>query len=135
MKGIFNYQVPGRTPTTNEANASQNTTVSASSNNHFQSNANSNSEQLTNIQSLIQNLLQGILQKLGLANGEIPAIPPKCNHGDVTTQAIGEEDGGVKDPPTVTTYALGEEDGGLTTQAIGEDGLGTTKALGEESSC
>ncbi len=140
MKGIFNYQVPGRTPTTNETNAPKNTIESASGSNQFQSNASCNSEQLTNIQSLIQNLLQGILQKLGLASEKTPATPPKCDDGGmVTTQAVGEEDGGIKDPPTITTLALGEEDGGLTTQAVGEEDGGiqdpptiTTFAVGEE---
>ncbi|HMT94451.1 hypothetical protein [uncultured Thiothrix sp.] len=138
MKGIFNYQVPGRAPSMNEITLSNKPNISVSTNTPFQSNTASQADQLTNIQSQILNLLQGVLQKLGLGSGENPVNPPngddstqnkppKYDHGNnpkcgaVTTQAVGEEDGCIKDPTTVTTLALGEEDGGITTQAVSEE--------------
>ncbi|SKA90174.1 hypothetical protein SAMN02745130_03108 [Thiothrix eikelboomii] len=147
-KGIFNYQVPGRTPATNE-NKTATTPVSAHATKQYQTSVSGNSEQLSNANSLISSLLQNILQKLGLGHGDsgskpsTPATPtPKP---DVTTLALGEEDGGIKNPPDVTTLALGEEDGGIknppdvTTLALGEEDGGiknppdvTTLALGEE---
>ncbi|MFI0400949.1 MAG: hypothetical protein ACH34X_17835 [Thiolinea sp.] len=137
-QGIFNYQVPGRTPATNESNTN-NASASVSAVKQYQGSSSNNTEQLSNIQSLIMNLLQGLLQKLGLGAGETPptTTTPKP---DITTLAVGEEDGGIKPPTDVTTLAVGEEDGGtnppidVTTYAIGEEdgGIATTQAVGEE---
>ena len=155
-QGIFNYQVPGRTPATNESNTN-NASASVSAVKQYQGSSSNNTEQLSNIQSLIMNLLQGLLQKLGLGAGETPptTTTPKPDittlavgeedggikpPTDVTTLAVGEEDGGIKPPTDVTTLAVGEEDGGtnppidVTTYAIGEEdgGIATTQAVGEE---
>lgn len=133
-QGIFNYQVPGRTPATNESNPN-NAGASGSAVKQYQGSSSNNTEQLSNIQSLIMNLLQGLLQKLGLGAGETrpTTTTPKPDittlavgeedGGIATTQAVGEEDGGIKPPTDVTTLAVGEEDGGgITTKALGEDG-------------
>lgn len=160
MNGIFNYQVPGRAPTVNENTNKNNNNISANNRSKFQDDHGGKAESLANNQSLIMNLLQALLLKLGLADGDKTPTPPKLDHnpstkpsrGDnnqganpcgVTTLAVGEEDGGTattkaigeEDGGSVTTLAIGEEDGGIaTTLAIGEDGGGiaTTQAVGEE---
>ena len=81
-----------------------------------------------------------------------PGVPGD-DQGQVTTLAIGEEDGGVPQPnpiddggvtpptedPIATTQAVGEEDGGIPGQPIDdggvpptEDPVATTQAVGEE---
>ena len=81
-------------------------------------------------------------QKPGKGGCQIPP-PDDCGKpsADITTLAIGEEDGGVcpgdpglKPPTDITTLAFGEEDGGV---CPGDPGLKpptdiTTLALGEE---
>ena len=108
MIGLFNYQVPGQQ---NHTRPTESHSTNQQSMGHLFGGG--ISDQLS---GFLQGLLGDILGNIGDAPGCIfpPAHPP-----EITTLAIGEEDGGLQPPggdhnlPDVTTKAIGEEDGGL----------------------
>lgn len=142
MTGIFKYQVPHRTIHTNQYQDKVNN--SQGQNHIIKNNTNIN---FNDFSALLINLIQMLIQLVGRPNNNVTTLaigeedggmpPSQGNNGStVTTLALGEEDGGFNQAPTVgTTEAVGEEDGGMvTTQALGEEdgGTATTLAVGEE---
>ncbi|MBK8455507.1 MAG: hypothetical protein WAQ53_01170 [Thiofilum sp.] len=142
MTGIFKYQVPNRTIHTNQHQDKVN-----NSHGHSQIIKNNAAINLNDFSAFLINLIQMLIQLIGRPNNNVTTLavgeedggmPPTHGHNGstVTTLAIGEEDGGINPPPAVgTTEAMGEEDGGMvTTQALGEEDGGTitTYAIGEE---
>ena len=132
MDGIFNYAVPNRSVNTSissntRTNTYQNTTTGTSSSFGLTNSERTNIRQLFGLNDNVRNLVQDLLR--GVNHNPSGSRPPT----DVTTMALGEEDGGSTNPPQITTYAMGEEDGGIgnrppqiTTLALGEEDGGIT---------
>ena len=120
MDGIFSYYVPNRSINTGissntRTNTYQNTNTGTQSSFCLQNNERANSRQLfglnDNVRNLVQQLLHGFGNQASQGLGGANQRPPT----DVTTLAMGEEDGGIgNQPPQITTLAMGEEDGGAT---------------------
>src|SRR5262245_12842237 len=74
-----------------------------------------------------EQFLAGLSRQIGLFKYALPNEP-----SNVTTMAVGEEDGGLpKEPGKATTMAVGEEDGGFNPNPKPSGGV-TTMAVGEE---
>ncbi|MEZ5479068.1 MAG: hypothetical protein R3E95_16775 [Thiolinea sp.] len=128
MNGIFNYQVPGQAPATTPADKGQHGRGCAD--NAPRPFSGNNAAPGSELSEQLLTLLSQLLQQL--QNGHGKPEP------DVTTLALGEEDGGgfphPVDKPDATTLAVGEEDGGGFPQPVDKPGKPdvTTLALGEE---